>query len=99
MDSSKYEELLNNPALKDISPEKLDLLLTLVSRAETLKQSEVMPFFLSIAKEAQAKGVEFNNAETDVILSVLKKRMSPAEIKKIDMIRNLANMIQAKSKK
>ena len=99
MDTSKYEELKNNPALKDISPEKLELLLTLVSRAETLKQNEVMPFFLSIAKEANSKGVQFNDAETEVILSVLKKRMPPADIKKIDMIRNLTNMIQAKAKK
>lgn len=96
--NTKYEELKNNPALKDISTEKLELLVTLVTKAETLKQNELMPFFLSITKEANSKGVSFNDAETEVILNVLKKKMSPADIKKIDMIRNLTNMIAKKAK-
>lgn len=97
--NTKYEELKNNPALKDISPEKLQLLFSLVTRAETLKQNQLMPFFMSITQEANSKGIVFNDAETEVILNVLKKRMSPADIKKIDMIKNLTRMIQAKSKK
>lgn len=94
----KYNELKNNPALKDISPEKLDLLVTLVTKAETLKQNELMPFFLSITKESNSKGISFNDAETEIILNALKKKMSPADIKKIDMIRNLTNMIAKKSR-
>ncbi len=96
--NSIHEELKNNPALQGISPEKLELLVTLVTKAETLKQNELMPFFLSITKEANNKGVSFNDAETEVILNVLKKKMSPADIKKIDMIRNLTNMIAKKAK-
>ena len=46
--NNKYDELKNNPALKNISKEKLDLLLTYVTQAEKLKQNEVMPYFLSI---------------------------------------------------
>ena len=96
---NKYDELKNNPALKDISQEKLDLLISLVSHAETLKQNELMPFFLSITKQAADKGISFNDAETEIILNVLKKRMAPADIKKIDMIRNLTNMISSKAAK
>ena len=96
--SEKYKELKNNPALKDISPEKLDLLVTLVTKAETLKQNELMPFFINITKEANSKGLTFNDSETEIILNVLKKKMSPSEIKKIDMIRNLTNMITKKAK-
>lgn len=98
MNNDKYAELKNNPALKDISPEKLELLISLVSKAETLKQNELMPFFLSITKEANSKGISFNDAETEVILNVLKKRMSPSDIKKIDMIKNLTRMISKKAK-
>ena len=96
--SENYNELKNNPALKDISPEKLDLLVKLVTKAETLKQNELMPFFISVTKEANSKGVSFNDAETEIILNVLKKKMTPADIKKIDMIRNLTNMISRKAK-
>ena len=96
--NNKYDELKNNPALKDISPEKLELLISLVTKAETLKQNEVMPFFLSLTKEASSKGISFNDAETELILGVLKKRMSPQDIKKIDVIRNLSRRISNKSK-
>ena len=96
--SEKYNELKNNPALKDISPEKLELLVKLVTKAETLKQNELMPFFISVTREANSKGLTFNDAETEIILNVLKKKMSPADIKKIDMIRNLTNMISRKAK-
>lgn len=96
--SEKYNELKNNPALKDISPEKLELLVKLVTKAETLKQNELMPFFISVTREANSKGLTFNDAETEIILNVLKKKMSPADIKKIEMIRNLTNMISRKAK-
>lgn len=100
MDSNnKYDEIKNNPALKNISKEKLDLLLSYVTEAEKLKQNEVMPYFLSITKKAQAQGISFNDEETEVILSILKKKMSPADIKKIDMIKNLTQMITRSAKK
>ena len=100
MDSNnKYEEIKNNPALKDISKEKLDLLLSYVTEAEKLKQNEVMPYLLSITKKAQAQGISFNDSETEVILNILKKKMSPADIKKIDMIKNLTQMITKAQRK
>ena len=100
MDSNnKYDEIKNNPALKNISKEKLDLLLSYVTEAEKLKQNEIMPYFLSITKKASAEGISFNDEETEVILSILKKKMSPADIKKIDMIKNLTQMISRSKKK
>ena len=96
---NKYDEIKNNPALKNISKEKLDLLLSYVTEAEKLKQNEIMPYFLSITKKASAEGISFNDEETEVILSILKKKMSPADIKKIDMIKNLTQMISRSQKK
>ena len=96
---SKYEEIKNNPALQNISKEKLDLLLTYVTEAENLKQNEVMPYFLSITKKAQTNGISFNDTETEIILNILKKQMSPADIKKIDMIKNLTQLISRSSNK
>ena len=58
-----------------------------------------MPYFLSITKKAQAQGISFNDSETEVILNILKKKMSPADIKKIDMIKNLTQMITKAQKK
>lgn len=97
--NNKYEDIKNNPALKNISKEKLNLLLSYVTEAENLKQNEVMPYFLSITKKANAQGISFNDDETEIILGILKKKMSPSDIKKIDMIKNLTQMISRSQKK
>ncbi len=93
------KEWMNNPALKDIDPVKLQLLTEMVEQAETKNKDELLPFFLAINSKAASKGINFNDAETEIILNVLKTKMSPQDIKKIETIRNLTNMISKKSKK
>ncbi|MBP3338084.1 MAG: hypothetical protein J6L69_01605 [Lachnospiraceae bacterium] len=93
------KEWMNNPALKNIDATKLALLTELVEQAETKSKDELLPFFLSINMKAKEKGIDFNDAETEVILNVLKTKMSPQDIKKIETIRNITNMISKKSKK
>ncbi len=90
------EELLNNPKLKNIDRDKLDTLLKLTSLAGSKSNDELLPFLLSTLKGSGS--VDFNDAETEVILEVLKTKMSPKEIKKIETIRNLSKMITSKSK-
>ena len=97
--NNKYDEINNNPALKNISAQKLDLLLMYVTEAEKLKQNEIMPYFLSITKKAHEQGISFNDDETEIILNILKKKMSPSDIKKIDMIKNLTQVISRSQKK
>ncbi len=90
-------EWMNNPALKDIDPTKLKLLTEMVEQAETKSKDELLPFFLAINSKAASQGITFNDAETDVILNVLKTKMSPQDIKKIETIRNITNMISKKN--
>ena len=49
-------------------------------------------------KNANSKGISFNDNETELILNVLKQRMSSQDIKKIETIRNLSQIIAAKKK-
>ena len=41
-------------------------------------------------------GISFNDTETDMILNALKPKMSSADIRKIDMIRNFTKMMSEK---
>lgn len=93
------KDWMNNPALANIEPIKLQLLTEMVEQAETKNKDELLPFFLAINSKAASKGINFNDAETDIILNVLKAKMSPQDIKKIETIRNITNMISKKSKK
>lgn len=93
------EEWRNSPLLKNVSEEKLNLLVQLFEKSKSLKSNELIPFFLSASTKAASEGITFSDNETELILSVLKERMSKEDIKKIDTIRKLAKMINAKKQK
>ncbi len=93
------KEWMNNPALENIDPEKLKLLTEMVEQAESKNKDELLSFFLAINSKAASQGINFNDAETEIILDVLKKKMSPQDIKKIETIRSISNMLSKKSKK
>ena len=50
-------------------------------------------------QKAGSQGISFDNSETDLILNVLKAKMSSKDIKKIETIRNLSKIISAKANK
>ena len=82
--------------LKDIDKKKLDLIRSLADQAEHKKPEEILPFFLAVNTKANEMGITFNDAETELILETLKKKMSSSDIKKIDMIRNFTKMMAEK---
>lgn len=98
MSNNNNEDWMNNEALKDIDPVKLQLLKEMVAQAEEKNKDELLPFFLALNSKAASQGINFNDAETEIILNVLKKKMSPQDIKKIETIRNISNMLAKKSK-
>lgn len=86
----------SHPSLKGISKEKLNILTDILSQAEKKKSDELIPFFLKSAADANRNGIAFTDAETDLILSVLKTNMSQKDIQKIETIRRLSQMIAKK---
>ncbi len=88
--------LRNNPELsKHISEDKLDMLGGLLNNSGNLTPEALIPFLLNSASNAANNGKDFTNAETELIINVLKKNMSPKDVQKIDMIRNIAGMMTA----
>ncbi len=92
-------EWMNNPKLKNIDSKKLKMLMQLTEAAEKKEADKLLPFFVEVTRKANSMGITFNDDETDVILNVLKARMSPDDVKKIEMIKNLSAMITEKSRK
>jgi len=86
----------SHPSLNGISKEKLNILTEILTQAEKKKPEELIPFFLKSSADANSKGISFSDAETDLILSVLKKNMSKKDIQKIDTIRRLSQVIAKK---
>ena len=88
----------DNPKLNGIDKKKLALIKTLTEQAATKKQEESLPFFLAINAKANEMGITVNDEETEIILDALKPRMSSADIRKIDMIKNFTKMMSGKAK-
>ena len=77
---------MDDPVLNGISNEKLEILTKIIEGAKGMEPKQMLTYFIQQA----------NMAETDLILNVLKENMSPEEIKRIDMIRQIVNSISKK---
>ena len=98
MEKAMNNDWAKNPILSNIDPMKLQILNEFASQAEKKNPNELLPFFMASMKNANSQGISFNDNETELILNVLKQRMSSQDIKKIETIRNLSQIIAAKKK-
>jgi hypothetical protein len=54
-------------------------------------KENIIPFLLSAGRNAKEMGIDFSDSETDMIMNVLKNRMSPAEQQRMETFRMLAH--------
>ena len=78
--------LLNNPHLKNISPEKLQFLMELAGQDQGASPKDMASNLMAASAAAQKKGVGFEASEMDLIVEVLKQNMSEGDRKKADLI-------------
>ena len=86
---STMDEFRNNPALAGLSPIKLVFLEQILTEMQKQNKDTMMPFFLAVNTKASQLGIQFTDAETELIFSQMEKKLSPAEKKHFQMIRTL----------
>lgn len=84
---------MDDPVLSGISNEKLEILTKILDSSNGLEPKQMLAHFIQESNNASKNGINFTDAETNAILNVLKADMSPEDIKKIDMIRKMVNII------
>ena len=94
--SAQNNNWKNDPSLKNMDLKKLAFLSELASQSGNQSMDSLLPFLISANKNANSMGLQFNDTETDLILNVLKSRMSPEEQSRIDMIRQMADLLGRK---
>lgn len=72
-----------NPALNQIDPAKLQMLISMADQAKGKSQADLLPFLMSAAGSGSGK-MKFSQEEMDTIINVMKIGRSPQEIRKID---------------
>lgn len=69
----------NNDSLKNIDMQKMMMLQELMKQSNGKKTNEMLPFLMAASRQANSKGMNFSKDEMKLIISVIKKDMSPAE--------------------
>lgn len=85
------QDLLNNPQLRNISPEKLQLLMNLAQNTSPSGSNpkDMAASLKNASAQANKEGMEFSSGERDLIVEVLKQSLPPQEQKKVDMMMQL----------
>ena len=98
-DFMNLDFLKGNPALNDISPEKLQFLMDFASNnADTKDAKSMASTVMNAANNAKQNGMTFSNTETTLLIELLKQNMSEAERAKTDKMLQMMQMLQKKKK-
>lgn len=79
----------NNPKLKNVDPRKLAILLELVKEAEGKPTDKLIPLLVNANKKLQQQNMTFTKDETQLIIDILTKQMTPREKAQFEMIKNI----------
>lgn len=90
---------LNHPAMKNISPEKLELIRMAASRSSGKSGRDLAPVMLALISGANRQGIRFTQDEITLILSILKEGKSPEEQAQIDRTVKMADSVFRKHAK
>ncbi|MCI9646766.1 MAG: hypothetical protein HFH40_08175 [Lachnospiraceae bacterium] len=82
------QDLLNNPQLANISPEKLQFFMELAKNSSPngSNPKEMAESLKNASTQAKSQGMDFSSNERDLIIEVLKQSMTPQEQKKVDLL-------------
>lgn len=79
----------NNPKLNNIDPRKMAILLELVNEAEGKSTDKLIPLIMNTNKKLQQQNMTFSKDESDVMIEILTKNMSPKEKQQFEMMKKV----------
>lgn len=91
------EDWKQDPRLAHLNPKKLSYITDLAERISHLPKEQVLPAFLAMQVDANKNGIRFSDTETELLVSVLSTNMSPAEKKKLETFKVLAQKLAVRS--
>lgn len=79
----------NNPRLKNIDPRKLAILLEVAKEAEGKSMDKLIPLLMNANNKIQQQNMTFTKDETDLMIELLSKNMTPKEKMQFEMIKKM----------
>lgn len=84
--------LFNNPAFANMSPEKLQFLLSFAQKDKPAAMKDVMPFLLNNMRQAKEQNIDFTKPEIQVLCDLLSQDLPPAEQERVKKIMTLLSI-------
>lgn len=82
----------------NMSPQKAAFLLQLISESKTKSKAELLPFLFGLSSRIERSGFSFSDKETQELVHQLTAGFSPAEQKRVEMLRTFSQMLSSKKK-
>lgn len=89
-------EWMNNPAMKNIDPVKLELIQMAAAQTSGKSGRDLAPIMLALITNANKKGIQFSGDEISLILEILKEGKSKKEQAQIDQTINMVSSMLKK---
>lgn len=81
---------INHPAMKNIDARKLAVLVEIANEAEgKTTPDKILPLLVKTNAKIKSLGLDFSKDETDLIIEILTRDMSPADKQKVEMIKKM----------
>ncbi|MBH1942175.1 hypothetical protein I5677_14845 [Mobilitalea sibirica] len=79
----------NNPKLKNVDPRKLAILMELMKEAEGKPMDKLIPLLMNTNKRLQEQDLTFTKDESDMMIELISKNLTPKEKMQFEMIRKM----------
>lgn len=79
----------NNPKLKNIDPRKLAILMEVAKEAEGKPMDKLIPLLMSTNKRLQEQNINFSKDESDLLIDLLSRNLSPKEKMQFEMLKKM----------
>lgn len=89
-------EWMNNPAMENLDPVKLELIRTAAAQTQGKSGKSLAPIMMALITNANKRGIQFTADEFSLILSILKEGKTKEEQEQIE---NMVRMVQGYMKK
>lgn len=80
---------MNNPRIKNIDPRKLAVLIELMKEAEGKPMDKLIPLIISTNKKLKDQNLTFTKDESEVMIEILSRNLSPKEKMQFEMLRKM----------
>jgi hypothetical protein len=80
---------MDHPAVKEMNPAKLAILLSFADNATGKTPEKILPLLMQANSQLKSQDLTFTKEEQELLIDILSKDMSPAEKQRIEMVKKM----------